>query len=182
MMIASTEKIINDVLEDIRREENDVIEFGDKLPCYAKMKPRDKVELYHRLFSNRPDAERREKALKSYFEYPFINDNRDKYKCEYDFIYFNGEIKITADLLTGAKEIIYRADEMKSECINEQEIKKMDYALDAFCTVIYTIGNCCPVMKNKGGKKGTVGGLETCWYKLNGYIDIAKEYRSITEL
>lgn len=51
--------IIDDVLTDIRRENDDVIEFWDKRPCYGDMKPADKVELYHRLSNERPDAERR---------------------------------------------------------------------------------------------------------------------------
>lgn len=174
--------IIDDVLTDIRRENDDVIEFWDKRPCYGDMKPADKVELYHRLSNERPDAERRQMALQSYLQYPFIKAKCQQYSCKNDYLYYKDEIKITADLLTGSKEIISHAEYLKTRQASEQEIKELEQVLDAFCRVVYTIGNCCPTMKNKGGRKGKVGGLETCWYKLNHYIDINNEYESITKL
>ena len=172
------EKIIDNVLMDIRRESDDIIEFWDKQPCYVDMKPVDKVELYHRLSCERPDAERRQMALQSYLQYPFMKSNQ--YTCENDYLYY-GKIKITADLLTGSKEIISHAEDLVKQA-SEQEIKELEQALDAFCSVVYTAGNCCPTMKNKGGRKGNVGGLETCWYKLKKYIDTSAEYKGISEL
>ena len=181
-VLMNIKKIIDDVLMDIRREDDDVIEFLDKQPCYDDMKPIDKVELYHLLSYERPDAERRHMALQSYLQYPFIKAKDQQYRCENDYLYYRDQIKITADLLTGSKEIISHAEYLKSRQSPEQEIKELEQVLEAFCRVVYTIGNCCPVMKNKGGRKGKVGGLETCWYKLNNYVDINNKYESITEL
>lgn len=173
--------IIDDVLMDIRRENDDVIEFWDKQPCYDDMKPIDKVELYHRLSYERPDAERRQIALQSYLQYPFIKTKNQQYTCKDGYLYYIDKIKITADLLTGSKEVISHAKYLARQA-SEQEIKELEQGLDAFCRVVYTIGNCCPTMKNKGGRKGKIGGLETCWYKLNNYVDVCNEYESITEL
>lgn len=144
------------------------------------MKPKEKVDLYHRLALNRPDAERREMALRSYLEYPFVKCNK-KYSIRNDFLFYDNKIKITADLLTGSDEIIDCVEKIKLNC-SEGERQSLEKALDSFCSVVYTIGNCCPVRKNKGGRKGDVGGIETCWYKLGKYLEKDSRYPSITSL
>jgi hypothetical protein len=72
------------------------------------------------------------------------------------------EIDITADILTGPKEIIECAEKIPDKRHTPDEKKALRNALKRFCSVAYTVGNCCPVMKNKGGS----GGVDTCWYKL----------------
>jgi hypothetical protein len=166
----SKDKIIQYILMDVRREEDDVISFLDSRSKYDNMTPKEKIDLYRRLQTNRPDAERRQRAMESYLNYPAI---KDKYSVRGDFLCYNESILITADLLTGTKGIISRANKFK-----EEESK----VLRAFYTVAYTIGNCCPVMKNKGGRTGKAGGGDTCWYKLSKFIDVNQTYSSITNL
>lgn len=178
-----TDEIIKYVLCDVRREDNDVIEFWDKLPSYEEMDYRTKVDLYHKLSEKRPDAERRQFALESYLNYPFTKDNDDYSICD-DYIFYvsqNSKIKITADLLTGSKEIIECADTIRNNCNDEQE-KLLDNMISIFCSVIYTRGNCCPILKNKGGRKGKIGGIETCWYKIGKFIDVDKTYVGLSSV
>ena len=174
-----SEKELEYVLCDIRREKNDIIDTDR----YEEMDSKSKDELYHKLTTGRPDAERRQYALESYLNYPFIKEYKDCYFIENDFLYYesgNKKIKITADLLTGSKEIIECAD--KLIICDEKQKSFLDKMISTFCSVVYTRGNCCPVLKNKGGRRGNAGGIETCWYKIGKYIDVNKKYDSILNL
>ena len=133
------------------------------------------IDLYNKKSPGTPDAERWEYALESYKQYPFFS-----YRYELDtkegLIYYkcsgscNCSVKITADMLTGPDEIIEHAKSLK---LNNRASLKL------FCSVAYTVGNCCPVMKNKGGRRGDDGGVDTCWYKLDKYLKPDKKYPDI---
>lgn len=116
-----------------------------------------------------PDAERWEFALESYMYYPCFRSDKSKeesikteYQIESGCIICkedNFSVRITADTLTGPSEIIDPA----------RELGLLDHeAIKEFCSVAYTIGNVCPVMKNPGG------GSDTCWGKLGKYHDTSK--------
>lgn len=117
---------------------------------------------------NKVDAERWEIAIESYNKYyPCFKG----YSFKKDYLSYTSletdaspktEIVITADILTGPKEIIECAEKIPNKEHTKEEKKALKNALKRFCSVAYTVGNCCPVMKNKGGS----GGVDTCWYKL----------------
>lgn len=153
-------KVIEDVLRDIRREDNDYISA-----CYDKqynsMPPKEKIEEYYSCKRQRPDAERRQYALESYFRYPLINAENGYYK-ENDFIYFcnnKKSIKITADLLTSPSYYIKNDEKICKEKHIGIDIR------NAFYKSVYTIGNCCPVWKNPGIGSNAIN--DNIWYKLD---------------
>lgn len=116
---------------------------------------------------NKVDAERWKIAIDSYKYYPCF----EGYSFKNDYLSYTSletdaspktEIVITADILTGPKEIIECAEKIPNKEHTKEEKTALLNALKSFCSVAYTAGNCCPVMKNKGGS----GGVDTCWYKL----------------
>ncbi len=116
---------------------------------------------------NKVDAERWKIAIESYKYYPCFEGYSFKNDClSYTSLETDAspktEIVITADILTGPKEIIECAEKIPNKGHTKEEKKALMNALKRFCSVAYTVGNCCPVMKNKGGS----GGVDTCWYKL----------------
>lgn len=140
--------------------------------------PVEKVELYqHRMGDKdkynhkKPDAERWEIARESYRNYPGFWDK--EHSERENFIYYK-DIKITADILTSPSEII--------ECANglDKQNKKLQTALKTFCSVVYTVGNCCPAMFNPIPKHSSVNlPADTCWFKLQRFIDPKQdEYKS----
>ena len=136
--------------------------------------PVAKVLEYQRIMKKvydqaKPDAERWKIALESYMYYPCFRSDKSKeesikteYQIESGCIICkedNFSVRITADTLTGPSEIIDPA----------RELGLLDHeAIKEFCSVAYTIGNVCPVMKNPGG------GSDTCWGKLGKYHDTSK--------
>lgn len=151
------------------------IRFGNEYPDFAndddfvqlkELDPITSVKEYHKLvvskkYKDKPDAERWQIAIDSYREYKCLKDKvviekRDKNRF---FLNFKGDtVSITADLLTGPTNIIENADTL----INDYPDRAADInsALLSFCSVVYTVGNCCPTMKNPRA------GGDSCWYKL----------------
>ena len=164
------------VFRDIWKSE----EFGIKNSKAYKNRtdndPISLIDVYQRWkSSNIPDAERWEYAMKSYDCYPCFNQNDDYdrkngesylyYKCTGDGQCF---FKISADVLTGPNAVIkIQSQKGKREMVDlsESKNKTLKSALELFCSVVYTVGNFCPVMKNPGG------GSDTCWYKLSKYLN-----------
>ena len=161
-----SEFVFKDFSEDERFEKLKVKWDIDKT---ASADPEKAIDIYYRKTKNTPDAERWEYALDSYKLYECFKD--DSYKKEKGFLFYNG-IKITADVLTGPKEIKSRADQFE---YYEPESLKLFYS------VAYTAGNLCPVMKNPGGRKGKTGGVDTCWYKLDRFLDSNASIKSINK-
>lgn len=129
-----------------------------------------------------PDAERWSYALDSYKQYPFFYNNKDSYNRSdgesYMFYKCSGKgncwFKITADTLTGPNEIL---TPNKGTDLSKEDNTDLKDALELFCSVVYTVGNFCPVMKNPGGSKGS----DTCWYKLSKNL-ICDEFGDIEEV
>ncbi len=128
-----------------------------------------------------PDAERWSYALDSYEQYPFFykNVSYDRRDGESNMFYqCNGKgkcwFKITADTLTGPNEIL---EPHKGTDLSKEDNTDLKDALELFCSVVYTVGNFCPVMKNPGGSKGS----DTCWYKLSNNL-ICDEFGDIEEV
>jgi hypothetical protein len=161
------------------------IRFGNSYPKFAnddefvqlkELDPITSVKKYHDLvvskkYNYKPDAERWQRAIESYLEYPCLKDNveikqRDKNRF---FLNFKGySVSITADLLTGPTDIIINAETL----INDYPDRAADIysALLSFCSVAYTVGNCCPTMKNP---KTTV---DTCWWKLYRFHNVDEDH------
>lgn len=175
-----SEKVPEELKEFVFRDIWEADEFGiTKSQAFKKNKNNDPISLinvYQKWkSSNIPDAERWEYAMKSYDRYPCFNQNDDYdrktgesylyYKCTGDgHCYF----KITADVLTGPNAVIkIQSQKGKREMVDlsESNNKMLKSALELFCSVVYTAGNFCPVMKNPGG------GSDTCWYKLSKYLN-----------
>lgn len=142
----------------------------------AGITPIDLIDEYQKLNLER-DAERWEYAWESYEHYPCFdgntNYNRDKDKEYYLFYRCTGDghcyFKITADVLTGPDAVMILKPKQKAKketwiYLNKSENKELKSALELFCSVAYTVGNFCPVMKNPGGDS------DTCWYKLSNYL------------
>ena len=132
------------------------------------------------------DVERWELALKTYKLYPCINES-DNYTinnkdCTINYNCNRTTIRITADVLTGPREIIECAEQLYKIAAQQRKYSILKSALNDFCSVAYTVGNVCPVMMNPGGRKGEPGGVDTCWYKLANHIKKNIEYDSIKEI
>ena len=141
--------------------------------------PINLIDVYQKLNLER-DAERWEYAWESYEHYPYFDGNtnynrnnkgKDKDKEYYLFYKCSGDghcyFKITADVLTGPDAVIILKPKAKKETwiyLNKSENEELISALELFCSVAYTVGNFCPVMKNPGGDS------DTCWYKLSNYL------------
>ena len=140
-----------------------------------KNDPVDKVSEYQSITkaAKKLDAERWEIALDSYKNYPYFRDN--DYVIESDCLCYkkgNTRIRISADTLTGPSELIEQA---KNLGLRNHE------ALKEFCSVVYTVGNCCPVMFNPLPKAIGIK-ADTCWLKLQRFINPGKEnYQTIQE-
>ena len=138
--------------------------------------PIDKVKEYHRILvdeykNKKQESEHWSRALESYFSYPcFENDYNEKK----GFLYYD-DIKITADILTGPGRIIKIMEELGTE--NKEIVE----TVKRFCSVAYTVGNCCPVMKNPHGsdKEDIKDWEDTCWWKFNHCLELKKEYDDI---
>lgn len=133
--------------------------------------PVAKVLEYQRIMKEvydqrKPDAERWDIALDSYMEYPcFESNERDEFLIKNSYLRYknkqkNKEIIISADTLTGPSMIIDPAEALG---LKDHE------AIIKFCSVAYTVGNCCPVMGNFNS------GSDTCWNKLARYHDTRNE-------
>lgn len=145
----------------------------------AGITPIDLIDEYQKLNLER-DAERWEYAWESYEHYPYFDGNtnynrnnkgKDKDKEYYLFYRCTGVcqcyFKITADVLTGPNAVIkIQPQKGKREMVDLSKSKneELKSALELFCSVAYTVGNFCPVMKNPGGDS------DTCWYKLSNYL------------
>ena len=139
--------------------------------------PIKKVEIYQEIMGERydhkkPDAERWTIALDSYKNYPCFID-RNEYSIKNGYLHYAPEyapkgfkINVTADLLTGPTKIIKYAKDKGLG--NHESLKK-------FCSMVYTIGNVCPVMKNG------YDGDDTCWHKLKAFIERGKTYTGIED-
>jgi len=148
------------------------IRFGNEYPKFAnddefvqlkELDPITSVKEYHKLVvrNYKPDAERWQIALKSYLNYPCLKDKVEIEKRDNNrfFLNFKGDsVSITADLLTGPTNIIEHAETL-IKCYPDRAADIYG-ALLSFCSVAYTVGNCCPTMKNPRA------GGDTCWYKL----------------
>lgn len=125
----------------------------------------DKVKIYRcvvgEIFAAYPDAERWENDF--YLNnYKCFKKGYEKRKDDYLWYVENGkEVKITADILTGPIEIIRIAEKFKK--LDKQKKKELLSTLDLFCSVAYTVGNCCPVMKNPKAEG------DFCWSKLASF-------------
>ena len=161
------------------------IRFGNEYPEFAndddfvqlkELDPITSVKKYHELvvsnkYNDKPDAERWQSAIESYLEYSCLKgkvkiEQRDKNRF---FLNFKGDsVSITADLLTGPADIIENAETL----IKDYPDRAADIysALLSFCSVAYTVGNCCPTMKNP---KTTV---DTCWWKLYRFHNVDEEH------
>ena len=139
------DKLAEYVFRDIRQDKK----YKNLENKYNDIK--DPIDLYHKKSKSTLDAERWTYALESYEIYPFLCNEKYKVDKKDSLIYYSCSgpckcrIKITADVLTGPEEII--------ECAKGHGLGESD-ALRMFCEVAYTVGNCCPVMKNKGGRRG----------------------------
>lgn len=161
------------------------IRFGNSYPKFAnddefvqlkELDPITSVKKYHKLvvskkYKGKPDAERWQRAIESYLEYPCLKGNVEKVQRDKNrfFLNFKGvSVSITADLLTGPTNIIENAESL----INDYPDRAADInsALLSFCSVAYTVGNCCPTMKNP---KTTV---DTCWCKLYRFHNVDEEH------
>lgn len=161
------------------------IRFGNEYPEFAndddfvqlkELDPITSVKEYHKLvvskkYKGKPDAERWQRAIESYLEYPCLKGNVEKVQRDKNrfFLNFKGvSVSITADLLTGPTNIIENAESL----INDYPNRAADIysALLSFCSVAYTVGNCCPTMKNP---KTTV---DTCWCKLYRFHNVDEEH------
>ena len=131
------------------------------------------------------DVERWESALKTYDKYPCFFKNKNYVRDDKtSFYYFkdNGvRVKITADVLTGTGEIINSAKNLYKKASAERKYTILKSALNDFCSVAYTVGNCCPVMFNPLPKAVGIK-ADTCWLKLQRFINPGKEdYKKIQE-
>ncbi len=151
------------------------IRFGNEYPEFAnnddfvqlkELDPITSVKKYHELvvskkYNDKPDAERWQSAIESYLGYSCLKgkvkiEQRDKNRF---FLNFKGDsVSITADLLTGPADIIENAETLIKDY--PDRAADINSALISFCCVAYTVGNCCPTMKNPRA------GGDTCWYKL----------------
>lgn len=140
----------------------------------AGIDPISLVNIYQKWKKDR-DAERWEYALESYKYYLCFSGNDYDRKDEEYYLYYtckgggNCCFKITADILTGPNEIL-NPIKSKDKGIELSKLKNKDLkdALEVFCSVAYTVGNFCPVMRNPGGGNGT----DTGWYKLSNYLNL----------
>ena len=135
-----------DFLKDIRLEENDIytVLINDLGVDYHNLSESVKNKLYYSMKENRPDPERRKIALQSYMKYPFWNE---QYTIKDGFIWYEVNktlMKITADLLSSSK-IADLIEEKYQNDIKDGEEK----IIAAYRRCVFTIGNCCPVLKNK---------------------------------
>lgn len=174
------------------------LRYGNSFPRFAKES--EKYELMKRLVrikdpvdnvvfysdtikKNRStysyDVERWESALKTYDKYPCFFKNKKYVRDDKtSFYYFedNGvRVKITADVLTGTGEIINSAKNLYKKASAERKYTILKSALNDFCSVAYTVGNCCPVMFNPLPRSLGID-ADTCWLKLQKFIDPNQDY------
>lgn len=120
------------------------------------------------------DVERWELALKTYKLYPCFNES-DNYTinnkdCTINYNCNRTTIRITADVLTGPREIIECAEQLYKIAAQQRKYSILKSALNDFCSVAYTVGNCCPTMKNP---KTTA---DTCWRKLYRFHNVDEKH------
>lgn len=128
------------------------------------------------------DVERWELALKTYMLYPCFNESNNysfnesnnytinNKDCTINYNCNRTTIRITADVLTGPREIIECAEQLYKIAAQQRKYSILKSALNDFCSVAYTVGNCCPTMKNP---KTTV---DTCWRKLYRFHNVDEEH------
>lgn len=170
------------IIDDTKKKYQ--IKIKEAINLFHKYK--NKVKIYRcvmgEIFSAYPDAERWDIAFESYTK---------KYEClKNGYIERNGflwyvengkEVKITADILTGPIEIIRIAEKLGNKLSNKQKKEELLSVLDLFCSVAYTVGNCCPAMFNPLPKAVGIK-ADTCWLKLQRFINPGKEdYKKIQE-
>lgn len=174
-----SEKVPEELKEFVFKDIRSADEFNSVLiKRGGRIDPVEMIDAYRKMKKER-DAERWDYALNSYELYYKCFGDRSRYQFDRNdhFLYCQCSgtcrcyIKISADLLTGPKEIVDCAIALDKQKKNEE----LQSALRKFCSVAYTVGNCCPVMKNKGGSKG----VDTGWYKLKKYLDPVKKYDGI---
>lgn len=135
---------MENVWRDIREDEINE-KFISK--SYKELRPEEKIKFYW-MNKTHTDAERRKYALESYSNYSSLSKEKGYEVDEKDHVLTyklkdepDGKIRITADIMTNAKFIM---NHPKKDKVNKE-------LLNAFYMAVYTIGNCCPVWKNKGG-------------------------------
>jgi hypothetical protein len=173
------------VFRDIRLEESTRKDYRKDVQAVLekyKTVPVKKVTEYQWIMSVKydqryPDAERWEFALESYTNYPKFWDNNHLISKSENLIRYNG-IRITADTLTGTKEIIDCSNKAIEKETDNKKKQELQTALKKFCSVAYTAGNCCPVMFNPSPNAINIP-ADTCWHKLKKYIVPGEKYPSI---
>ena len=148
----------------------------------------DPIEMIkeYRKMSKSCDAEKWGYALASYRNYPCFYKNpkyvfKDSDNMFYEYLKEEEvrQIKISADTLTGPIGLMFYADKLiEDKSVNEVKKDELRSTLRDFCSVAYTIGNFCPVMKNKGGRPNKEGAVvsDSCWNKLNRFHNTKKNH------
>lgn len=177
------EYVFTDIWEahEFRRVKNKLIKKE------AGITPIELIEEYQKANWER-DAERWEYAWESYEHYPYFNQkNGYDRKTGESYLYYRcsgfGQcyFKITADVLTGPDAVMILKPKPKAKketwiYLNKSENEELKSALELFCSVAYTVGNFCPVMKNPGGDS------DTCWYKLSNYLSREEFSKKSTDI
>ena len=176
------------VYKDVRVDEG--FDYLKKIP--AEPDARKKIDIFHAKPGSIPDAERLAPAFVTYEKYPFFK-TLEKQKCYgYNYFFVYGGVRITADLLTGPSRILKLADKLAAKLADEapspdpSRIEELNESLDAFCKVVYTPGNCCPVMNNPHSSRNPEirkdhDWEDTCYWKLKHCLDLDREYDGIQD-
>ena len=156
----------------------------------AEPDARKKIDIFHAKLDSIPDAERLAPAFETYKNYPFFK-TLEKQKCYgYNYFFVYDGVRITADLLTGPSRILKLADKLAIKLAEKAPdsalIARLNKALDAFCKVVYTPGNCCPVMKNPHSSRNPEirkdhDWEDTCYWKLKHCLNLDREYDGIPD-
>ena len=164
------------VFRDIRIIENTEkiykIKTKEAINLFEQYK--DKVKIYRcvmrEIYATDPDAERWEIAFDSYLNnYRFLGDKNGYKKDSDNYLWYYKKTKITADVLTGPKDFIRIAEKLiNGQKAAKEKKEELKSSLEMFCSVAYTVGNCCPVMKNPNADG------DFCWSKLASFLNPAK--------
>ena len=144
---------------------------------------RKKIDIFQKKPKSIPDVERLKVAFESYKKYKFFSKlEKIKKRPDHNYFFNYKGVWITADLLTGPSRILAQAKKLIDD--NQSRKEEIDSALDLFCSVVYTIGNCCPTMKNPHSSinpeiKKNKDWDDSCWWKLNYCLKLNARYTGI---